>query len=158
MGKTGKKAAITKDIIDTFTGAIGDGLSVTGAAGLAGVARSTIRHWLDRGRRVEEGDVKSSNKQDKLMVELVLGTRAAAAKIEHELVTVIRGAARGAMRGDWRAASFILERRYQKDWCRLVQDARREAVDIMLEELRLVLSAEEYETIRRRLASAALEG
>jgi len=33
MGKTGKKAAITKDIIDTFTGAIGDGLSVTGAAG-----------------------------------------------------------------------------------------------------------------------------
>lgn len=160
MGKRGPKAGTTQANVDAFVKGIEDGLSTTGAAGMAGVPRTTMLQWIARGEKLElELDGKSPRDPvDALQVELAQRIRTAAAKIERELVITIRGAARGAMKGDWRAASWILERRYPREWCRLIGEAKREAVDIMLETLRELLSEAEYERVRRSLARASVQG
>jgi len=103
-----------------------------------------------------EGEPESEG--DQLCHDLAKTFDNARAELERELVSCIRLAARKHNRGDWRAAAFVLERRYQKEWCRLVGEARQEAVDLMLEALKDMLPEEDFARVRRQLARRVSEG
>jgi len=150
-----KKWTITVKKVDKFLEFIEGGVSFRGACGGAGVSRDTMRSWLERGREQVEGDgIEAPERVLALLTRLFTSYKDLLAKLEKDLVASVRRAADGGMRGDWRAAAFLLERRYQQDWSQRVQEAKSEAVGLVLEALRDVVSAKDYDKVRRRLARA----
>ena len=145
---------ITAEAVERIVAATRDGLPLSAAGAKARRPRSTVRGWLDAGRRLlEEGREPGELDQlDQLCLDLYTRWSAAQADLQAELVQVIKEASKKGARGDWRAASFILERRFQRDWCLKVAEGVADELSRALELLREGLTPEEFSRVRRILA------
>lgn len=148
------KRQITEEKVALFIERIRDAVSFHGASKAVGVSRPTMLKWLGKGEKLDKDSVDPDELEgdDLLYYTLYRAHRLAVADLEQELVGQVRTAASGGLKGDWRAAIFILERRYQPDWCLKVAQGRREAVDELLEVLRVTLKKNDYDKVRRELA------
>ena len=108
MARTTKlTAAVSKTICD----AIGEGISLEGAAELANVSPSTAYEWFQRGLGEDPRGRGSSRAFAEFAESL---TRARAEAELREMRAIVKAAAEG----DWRAAAWRLERRYPKQYGR----------------------------------------
>ena len=105
----GRPPALTPDVGTTIVRALKMGCTIECAAALGGVGRSTAFAWLRRGAHEESGPY----------FELWVQARAAIAHAEATNVALISVAARK----DWRAASWLLERRNPASWGRVPEAA-----------------------------------
>jgi hypothetical protein len=81
------------------------GLTLQGAAALAGVAERTVYRWLERGRLSGR-----RHAQHRALRAAILQARA---ERESDLVA---STVRAAARGNWRAAAWLLEQQYPDRW------------------------------------------
>lgn len=97
----GRPSKLTPEMTKKIVAKMRDGLAGEVAAQAHGVGKSTFWQWLRFGRR-----------GDAAYVEFAKAITRARAAGEYKLVqAIVAGAAE-----DWRAAAFILERRYPKRW------------------------------------------
>jgi hypothetical protein len=98
-------AAINAAVHKTIVDAIAAGETFAEAASRAGVHRVTLASWLARGADEELGPY----------ADLHLAVTRARATLHRELLDVVKGSARGTDvgGGDWKAAAFLLERRFR---------------------------------------------
>lgn len=116
--KVGAPLKISRPLIDTIVQSIRRGVTYDVAAQAAGIHRSTLIAWRERGELdlEEHTDSLFAYFADEL-------TRATAAG---ELGLVERISAHGLV--DWRAAAWLLERRHPERW------ARRDRLDVEVSE------------------------
>jgi hypothetical protein len=76
----------------------------------AGIGRSTLRRWLERGRSKDEHDAAYR--------EFRREYRAAIAEAEIEALRTIRRAGSEGIAGSWQACAWLLERRFPIRWQR----------------------------------------
>ena len=104
--------------------AIKEGLTFKQAASYAGVSYSTLNRWRKEGRDVYEGlqgDPKTG------ILEFWMQLEQAQGEASMRLLGVINKAAK---QGDWKAATWILERRFSREWGpRGQQDLDPEEID-----------------------------
>ena len=97
---------ITIKATKRYIEAIKLGLSPTGAAAYVGVDKRTIDSWLDKGSELSEEDGRG-------YYSFWVRVQKARGKSEKDLVDIVTDAAR---EGEWKAAAWMLERRFPKDW------------------------------------------
>lgn len=86
------------------------------AALKAGIDEKTLRTWLLLGETDDAGKPFSDRADVAEYVAFRAEFLKAEAEAEHSLVGTIIGAAKSRLRPDWRAASWLLERRHGKRW------------------------------------------
>lgn len=108
--------------------AIRAGASRTTAAEAAGIGRATLLEWLARG----EGRDPDREQTDELAT-FAVEVRAAESELETSMIAHIRAASEGD-RPDWRAAAWLLERRFPDRWGRStrVEVAGKDGAPILL--------------------------
>jgi transposase len=102
---------LTATVSKTICDAIGEGISLEGAAELANVSASTAYEWFSRGL----GEDPRGRGETKAFAEFA--ERLTRARAEAEL-REMRAIVKAAADGDWRAAAWRLERRYPKQYGR----------------------------------------
>ena len=127
----------------TIVEAISKGHYLITAAKLAGVGKSTISHWIKRGKDEDAG----------IYHEFALEVEIAHQKGESFLVSTVVDAVES---GEWRAAAWMLERKYFKRWAKQsrVEVSGAEGAPIKIEpvsEERVMLA------VQQRLESAKVE-
>lgn len=98
---------LTDDVQDHIVRLIRAGLPIELAGQVAGVSRSSVYGWIARGA--------STSARDRPYREFAQAMERARAEGEAVLVARIQGAAH---KGSWRAAAFLLERRFPERWAR----------------------------------------
>ena len=132
MGRVSKLTPETHALIVRLIGA---GNYLETAAASAGVSSSTMREWLRRGAREEDG----------IYAELADAVSKATGEAEAKDVIQI---SKAAADGEWRAAAWKLERRYPERFGqKLTVEAKGEAASQVLDLLRSTVSAEAYAEI-----------
>lgn len=110
----GRPVKITEAIRTKFAELVMLGNSYTTAAQSCGITPQTFRNWMHRGAMaldtVERG--KAPAKTEQQFLEFYAAVKAAEGIAENALVGEVRGAASS----DWRAAAWLLERRWSKRW------------------------------------------
>ena len=94
---------LTPKRYEVIIGMLEKGHYDTTAARTAGIAPGTMKSWIDKGRKDEDG----------IYYEFALAVEVAHQKGEGFLVGKIIDAVDA---NDWRAAAWILERKYHKNW------------------------------------------
>jgi len=155
-GKAGRPRTITKEAVDKIVQGTLDCLAFEAACGSAGCQRMTVSNWLADGEELAKAG-RDLTEQEALCVQLVGRMADARAKAQADLINAIKDASKGGMRGDWRAAAFILERRWPRDWSQKTIDAVDEELNRALEILKDGLTKEEWTRVRRLLTRAARE-
>lgn len=151
-----RQRMITREQVEAIVAATKACLSMEGACGRAGRPRCTVLGWIGDGRRLAEMDEPGElTPQQELCLELYERMAAARADVEEELVTAIREAVGGVRGGDWMAAKFILERRWQQEWSQRVMEGIEEGFKQALDLLKERLTPEEWTRVRRALARDA---
>ncbi len=105
----GRKTKLTPERQRTITDALERGHYARAACALAGIDESTYYRWLERGRKARRGRYRA-------FCEAV---DQAEAKAENIAVLALQ---REVLRGDMRAVTFYLERRYPARWGRTVTE------------------------------------
>jgi transposase len=100
-----RPSKLTAHVRERIAQAVSSGASYRAAALSAGVAESTVRSWLARGR-AEQG-ARRHARGERPYVELVEAVEQAAGRAEVRAAVLIAKAAES----DWRAAAWFLERR-----------------------------------------------
>jgi hypothetical protein len=114
MPRTGRPSKLTPEARDRLCRAIRAGCSLKDAALCAGIDRATLQRWLARGRAEQAGEY----------CDLCGAVTRARAECEVRCLALINRAARK----DWRAAAWLLERRYPQRFGRPeARPARRAA-------------------------------
>lgn len=90
--------------------AIKQGLTFKQAAAYGGVSYSTLNRWRKEGRAIDEGHKEDSGDG---VLEFWKQLEQAQGQAAMRLLGVIN---RAANKGDWKAATWILERRYSREW------------------------------------------
>ncbi|WP_448539831.1 terminase small subunit-like protein [Roseiflexus sp.] len=103
MKKTGRPTKFTSERADIILDTLRRGASLAAAAAAAGVNPDTVLNWR-RARRVFAIAVERAMAEGALRALDAIWTAAES--------------------GDWRAAAWLLERRYPEDYGRQVTDAR----------------------------------
>lgn len=152
----GRLSTITKEAVDAIVEATLACLSFEASCGRSGHSRTTVSGWLTEGERLAN-EKRKLTKSEALCVQLFTRMTEARAKAQLDLVQSIRDASKGAIRGDWRAAAFILERRWPREWSQKVIDAVDEELRRALDVLKEGLGPEEFTRVRRLLVRAARE-
>jgi hypothetical protein len=93
-----------KPVLDTVVQALRSGNYLDTCASLAGVHPDTLKQWLKRGAQDPTGQTPEGR----------LWARIAAAMSEAEAIDVAR--MNRAAQKDWRAAAWVLERRWPERW------------------------------------------
>ena len=93
----GRPSKLTAEVIEQIERLIAAGVSGAEAAAAAGVPRTSFYRWMAAGGELRD--------------------RVERARAQSEAVLVVR-IARAAERGSWRAAAWLLERRYPERWAR----------------------------------------
>lgn len=97
---------LNDDTHNTIVTALSQGAFRVVAARQAGIGRTTLYHWIERGEADHEAGKPSR------YADLYRAVVKAEADAEHRAIEVIHDAAPK----DWRAAAWYLERRYQDRW------------------------------------------
>jgi len=116
--KTGRPSKINGELVDAVLELVAHGSTFHAAAQAAGVDRTTLHAWRERG----EADLDAG--KDTVYARLAHGLPRARARGEASLVDTIRAHATL----DWRAAAWLLERRNPEDW------AKRDSLDVNVNE------------------------
>jgi len=102
----GRKTKLNDEVEVKICGYLACGLPVKDACNLASVSERTYRRWIAEGKLADTGRKRkfwqASTRASSLAVSKLTGIVTAAAK------------------KDWRAAAFILERRWPQEWARHV--------------------------------------
>lgn len=120
----GRPTKLSARVHDTVVERVRAGTTLEGAAAAAGVSRSTLHSWLDRGRRALaalDGDEEVSAR-DVPYVELVRDVEQAEGEAETAAVAGILEAGER----HWAALAWWLERRHPARWGRTRTDPPRE--------------------------------
>ena len=104
-GRKGGPGALSPDARARLLQAIRLGSSLKGAARRGGISEFTYHRWIRRGREAKSGAYREFFEE----VE--------AARSDGELA-LLANIQKAGKRGDWRAAAFILERRWQMEYGR----------------------------------------
>jgi hypothetical protein len=102
--RTGRRSKLTEEVGNIILNAIAIGAGHSTACQAAGIGKSTLYSWLQRGEAQEMG----------LFRDLLDAVRHIEAKRECEALAHIAQAAED----DWRAAAWFLARRYPERWGR----------------------------------------
>ncbi len=100
------KSKLTPELQDKIGRNIRLGMSLKNAALAAGISESTFYDWLSKGEQATRGRYAEFS-------EYIKESKAIA---EQRHVGII---VKAAVKGDWKAAQFILERRFPEDWGRI---------------------------------------
>jgi hypothetical protein len=119
-GVMGRRTLLTAETQALIVEALAAGNYLETAAQYAGIAKSTLYNWLDRGRTEIErlnldADAEPNAKEAKY-VEFVDAVEKTRAQSEVRAVALIRKA---AMEGTWQAAAWYLERSHPQKWGRM---------------------------------------
>lgn len=109
--KPGRPTLLNPSRQATLLRAIEEGLPLKEAAEIAGISYDTLNHWTNRGQR------ESAPPEYRQFCQLLRRSQAVAMQVN---VSAIREAAKR----DWRAAAWILERRFPADFARQQQVER----------------------------------
>jgi len=111
-------ARVTIDGVKKLTKVLHDRIIVAASGGnyrkaivkAVGIGESTLRLWLQKGR--EDMEAGLNTRYAKLRKDLL----DVAAKVENELVGIIKEAGKATNPSAWKAAAWFLERRYPDRW------------------------------------------
>ncbi len=118
--KRGRPSKLNPERVETICGAIKRGLSQKTAAQLAGISEATLQGWIAKGRQAPHGQY----------VEFLKKLEGARGEGEKELVDIIKAAVNANGDADWRAAAWLLERRWRDEYSRKAQEHRRAEAEI----------------------------
>lgn len=107
MSKAGRPSILTPERKKTFIKALENGSTIKLACALAGFRVSTVCEWIQRGKG--EHSTRQSTPE---YAEFAAEVERAIARSELTLLKRVNAASRD----DWRAASWILERRFPAQW------------------------------------------
>lgn len=110
MAKTGRPSKLTTDNKKTYIDALKTGATIQSACDVSGLVYDTVREWIARGEG-RDPERKSTPEYAAFAAD----TKEAIATAEMVLLSRINKASTGE-RSDWRAASWILERRHSDRW------------------------------------------
>jgi hypothetical protein len=152
---------------EKFLEALRSGAHFSTAAAYAGITTRSVSRWVQEGRKlreildqvVENGEVGREPSPSELeLIWLAEAVDRTEAEAEVNLLMTIRNAANGeeGFVGDWRPASFILERRFKDRWARRTEATGAEGGPVQVEDLGVVRErmAEALASIHEKLASA----
>ena len=108
---------ISKQLTKTVAEAIRQGYPNRFACAIAGIAERTYYRWHKRGEEIFEAERVCETKMDDACLYFYFETEKAHADYVHMLVTIIHQAAER----DWKAAAWILERRYPEEYSRVIR-------------------------------------
>lgn len=114
---SGRPVELTEEVKAHVVGAIIKGLSGEAATVALGFSDSTFHKWMQRGKRaskLEESELPSS---EVIFLQFFRAVTEARAVDENRLLQIVNDAALE----DYRAATWILERRYAKRWSKAQQ-------------------------------------
>lgn len=103
----GRQTKLTETVKQTIIDNIEQGLNYESACLSANVSYSTFREWMRRGT-----DTDGNRQSNELYAEFAEDVNRAVARSEMNLLEGIRRAAET----DWKAAAWILERRFPQHW------------------------------------------
>lgn len=150
----GKPSKLTKVVEDSILASLEEGLPLSTAARLAGVAADTVREWIARG--------KGTDGRPRVARYAVFAQRItrARANAEAALVAQVRKGVTGGGLPDWKASAWLLERTRPEQYGQTVQVKAK--VDAELNEtigrLRAGLDPATYERVLGVLADVAAGG
>jgi len=116
--RRGHDSKLTPEIAMKIFECVREGNYIETAAAYVGVAPSTLRLWLQRGRRAGEMDPSVRNEEDEMYLRFTQGVENAQAQAEVDDIKFIRGSP------EWTARAWRLERRFPEKY------GRRERVDM----------------------------
>lgn len=111
-------AKLTREVQERIVQVIRAGGSHELAAAVAGVSERSLYAWLERGTRRGRRDATYR----------ALRNAVERARAEHEGILVAQ-LSRAASKGSWRAAAWLLERRFPERWARAADRADVRDVD-----------------------------
>lgn len=135
----GRPSKLTQAVKTTVIDALESGLGPSQAAQLAGISSGTLSEWVRRG---EGRDDRPASLEFAKFAKDV--TRAIAAS-ESALISRIHA----ATEKDWRAAAWLLERRWPDRWANThrIEMRLQEELDAILDKLQASLDSELYERV-----------
>lgn len=108
-GGKGRPSKLTETTMLLLNAALSNGMFIEEACIHAGISRGTYYRWLDLG---EQHDVEERSSEYR---DFFLDIKQALAKSEMRSLTIINEAQES---GNWRAAAWLLERRFPEKWGR----------------------------------------
>lgn len=107
MAKVGRPSKLTIIVKQNFLSALATGCHIEAACGFAGIEYATMREWVQRG----EG-THPTRRNAPEYAEFAEAVTQAIAQAEVTLVKRVND----ATKDDWRAATWMLERRHPERW------------------------------------------
>ena len=105
MSEKGRPSKLTAELIKNIQSWLRMGYFVENAARMAGINKSTLYRWLDKGKEDREQEI------DSLYADFCNAMERARAEAEGMFINSIQTAAK---RGQWQAAAWWLERSFDK--------------------------------------------
>ena len=116
MSRRGRKSKLTPEVQAEIVSSIQVGVYAKTAAAAAGINETTYYEWLQRGREARENGRASKYRDFLEEIE----TADAQAEKQHFNMIVRQAAGSRTSPGDWKAAAWILERKYPEKYGRKV--------------------------------------
>lgn len=152
--KSMAKTKLTTELHEAIVSAIENGCYTSVAVEAAGLDESTYYKWLKRGEaeldRVEVDSRRSVKKSEEPFVQLFQSVTCARGASEANLVKAVRDASVA----DWRAATWLLERRFSERWANVqkIEVAVEREMDALFGMLEENLAPEEFRKVAVILA------
>lgn len=147
MAKVGRPSKLTATVKQTLLSAIATGCHIDSACAFAGVDYNTVREWIQRGEGTHP--TRSTTKEYADFAEEI--TRA----IAQAEVTLVKRV-NDATKDDWRAATWMLERRHPERWAntqRIQLEVAKE-LERTLDQLERTLPAVIFDQVLAAIANA----
>ena len=123
--KVGRKRLLTRALVRRIEVLLPQVFNLEIVGAFLGVHRTTWRGWLRRGRkeaaRLASDDTATPRKSEKIFVSFFYAYRRGMAVSSMICLTAIQAAART----DWRAAAWLLERRFPEWWSKHAREIRQ---------------------------------
>lgn len=148
-GKLGKRSKLTPELSKKFCEYVELGYPFVTAAGLCGIDEGTIQDWIRRGRGTHKDRACFPEH-----VQFVADVTRALAASESQLIEKVKAGAEQ----DWRAASWVLSRRFRERWSEsfnaaiAIEKAEDRQAKVIMEVLQNFLSPEKMQELREYMA------
>jgi len=109
--KPGRPTRLTPEVQVAVLSALRAGATRTSAAEAAGIGRATLLEWLARGEGRDPGREGGG-----AFADFAAEVRRVEGELQAALVRDVRARAEGTGRSGWRAAAWLLERRFPRQW------------------------------------------
>ncbi len=103
---------LTPEVHKEIVNAISIGATYKNAVGAAGIDYVTFLNWLEKGKKVQNGELRNT-KANKMFLKFFKSVE----KAKHKaFLGYTKTIAKAANSGDWRAAESFLKRRDPENW------------------------------------------